>query len=271
MPDLFDAAAAREGAVGAFNVILLEHAEALAEGAERAGRPIALQISQNCLRYHGAVKPIVSATIAVAEAAAVPVVVHLDHADDEELVREVVGLGVPSVMFDASTSPYDENVARTRSVSAWCHARGVAVEAEIGEVGGKDGVHASGARTKPDEAVAFAEATGVNSLAVAVGSSHAKLERDLSVDLDLIRTLRSTVPAPLVLHGSSSLDDDQLRLAVEAGMCKINISTHVNGEFTRGVRTALESRPRNTDPRKYIASGREALAAETARLVTLLG
>lgn len=270
MTTLLAAAAARSGGVGAFNVILLEHAEGLVAGAERAGAPVVLQISENCVRYHGALAPIAAATLAVAEAAAVPVVVHLDHAENPELVHEAVRLGVGSVMFDASKLPYDDNVAATRAVVEHCHARGVAVEAELGEVGGKDGVHAPGARTDPAEAAAFAAATGVDALAVAVGTSHAMRTRDAVVDHDLIAKLRAAVPVPLVLHGSSGVPDAELTRAVEAGMTKVNISTHLNAVFTGAVRDRLAGDPELVDPRRYIAAGRDALAAETARLLGVL-
>src|SRR6266511_1310691 len=145
-------AAAKNGkGVGAFNVIQIEHATALIRGAERAGAPVVLQISENAVKYHGALKPIGVATLAAASAASVPVVVHLDHAMERDLVTEAVSLGFTSVMFDGSKLEYDENVAVTAEVTAFCHDHGVFVEAEIGEVGGKDGVHAPGARTRPDE------------------------------------------------------------------------------------------------------------------------
>ncbi len=267
---LFDCAVAHGGGVGAFNVILLEHAEALVAGAEQAGAPVVLQISQNCVRYHGSLAPITLATQAVAEAAEVPAVVHLDHADDVELVHEAVALGVRSVMFDASALDYDANVAATREVVAFCHARGVAVEAELGEVGGKDGVHAPGVRTDPGEAAAYVAATGVDSLAVAVGTSHAMRTRDAVVDHALIAELRAQVPVPLVLHGSSGVPDAELTRAVENGMTKVNISTHLNAVFTDAVRQRLADDPQLVDPRKYVRAGRDAVAAETARLLGVL-
>lgn len=270
MTDLFDRAVARGGGIGAFNVILLEHAEGLVTGAERAAAPVVLQISQNCVRYHGALEPIAVATLAMARAAAVPVVVHLDHAEDAALVREAVELGVTSVMFDASTLDYADNVAATRAVVDHCHARGVTVEAELGEVGGKDGVHAPGARTDPAEAVAFVEATGVDSLAVAVGTSHAMRTRDAVVDHNLVAALRAAVPVPLVLHGSSGVPDEELTKAVAAGMTKVNIATHLNAVFTGAVRARLDDDPGLVDPRRYVSAGRDALAAETARLLGVL-
>lgn len=257
--------------IGAFNVVLLEHAEAIVEGAERAGLPVILQISQNAARYHGSFEPIAAASLAIARAAGVPAIVHLDHAEDVDLVHAAVELGVQSVMFDGSALPYDENVATTRAVVDLCHDHGVRVEAELGEVGGKDGVHAPGARTRPDEAAAFVAATGVDSLAVAVGTSHAMTDRVATVDRELIARLAAEVGVPLVLHGSSGLSDDELVAARDAGMTKINISTHLNGLFTAAARQALSADAALVDPRRYISPARDAVAREVQRLLTLLG
>ncbi len=266
---LQEAAAAGRG-VGAFNVFSLEHAEALVAGAARAGTPVVLQLSQNAVRYHGSLAPIALATLALARAADVRAVVHLDHATDVDLVHEAVDLGVGSVMFDGSELSYDENVATTAAVVAHCHVRGVDVEAELGEVGGKDGVHAPGVRTRPDEAVAFVAATGVDALAVAVGSSHAMTERSAALDLELIMELKAAVPVPLVLHGSSGVPDDEIVRAVRAGMTKINIATHLSKVFTAAVRVVLHDQPKLVDSRKYLGPARDAMAVETARLLVMV-
>ena len=142
------ARAAGRGA-GAFNVIGIEHAEAILTGAESAGAAVVLQISENCAAYHGGLAPVAAAVLAAARSAAVPAAVHLDHATSAELVREAVALGLGSVMYDASVLPYADNVAATAAIAAWCHDRGVFVEAELGEVGGKDGVHAAGRADRP--------------------------------------------------------------------------------------------------------------------------
>ena len=257
-------------AIGAFNVILLEHAEALVAGAELAKLPVILQISQNCVNYHKAIKPISVATIAIAESSLVPVSVHLDHAESEELVKEALDLGYDSVMFDGSKLSYVDNVAASARMAALCTTYGATLEVEIGEVGGKDGVHAPGVRTNPLEAKAFAEATGTDLLAVAVGSSHAMTTRDATLDFDLIQEIAKTVGVPLVLHGSSGVSDLDLQRAVKAGMSKINIATHLNNVFTHEVRRALETNPTLVDPRKYIGPGRDSVAAEVARLLTVL-
>lgn len=268
---LLQQARERQAALGAFNVFSLEHAEALIAGAEAARMPVVLQISQNAVRYHKTLAPIALATLELARHAQVEAVVHLDHATDIELVADAIELGCTSVMYDASVLDYDDNVASTASVVRRCHARGVDVEAELGEVGGKDGVHAPGARTDPEQAARFVAATGVDALAVAVGSSHAMTERTASLDLDLIGRLREAVPVPLVLHGSSGVPDDEILRAVRAGMTKINIATHMNKVFTQVVRDRLAADPRLVDSRKYLGPARDAVADEAERLLRLLG
>jgi fructose-bisphosphate aldolase, class II len=269
LTDVMAPAAVSGTGLGAFNVFSIEHAEALTAAADTAGTPVVLQISQNAVRYHGSLAPIGLATLALARTATVPMVVHLDHATDGSLVEEAVELGFGSVMFDASAMPYSENVAATAAIVRRCHDAGLDVEAELGEVGGKDGVHGSGVRTRPEEAVAFVDATGIDALAVAVGSSHAMTERRVALDLELISALRGAVPVPLVLHGSSGVPDEELVRAVKAGMTKINIATHLNQVFTNSVRATLAANPSMVDSRRYLGPARDAVATEAARLLLM--
>ena len=269
MADLVRRAGSSGAGIGAFNVIQLEHAEGIVAGAEQAGRPVVLQVSENTVAYHGTLAPLARACLAVADAASVEVVVHLDHATRTDLVEQAVDLGLPSLMYDASALSHDDNVAATRSVVADAHAAGVWVEAELGEVGGKDGVHAPGARTRPDEAASYVAETGVDALAVAVGSSHAMLTRDAVLDDALIAEITAAVPVPLVLHGSSGVPDEGLRRAVGHGIRKVNIATQLNKVMSAAVREALDD-PALVDPRRYLGPGRDAVACEVARLLTLL-
>ena len=264
-----DAAAAGRG-VAAFNVITVEHAEAIVAGAERAGLPVILQISQNAVTFHGGrLGPIAAATAAVAESSTVDCALHLDHVEDVELLRQAPDHRFGSVMYDGSKLPYAENVAATTEAASFCHANGLWLESELGEVGGKDGAHAPGVRTDPGEARDFVATTGVDALAVAVGSSHAMTSRSASLDHELIARLHETVPVPLVLHGSSGVPDDDLAAAVRAGMVKINIGTALNIAFTAAVRDALTDE-RLVDPRKYLAPARDAMAATVAHFLTVL-
>jgi len=257
--------------VGAFNLTLIEHAEALAAAAERANAPLILQISENCVKYHGSLEPIGLAALEIARQASVPVAVHLDHAEDVTLIHRAVGLGFTSVMYDGSKLADDDNRATTRDVVEFCHRQGVAVEAELGEIGGKDGAHAPGIRTDPQDAKKFVEDTGVDSLAVAVGSSHAMASRDAMLDLDLVSRLAVAVAVPLVLHGSSGVSDETLSAVVQTGVSKVNIATYLNAVFTSAVRAHLAADPSAVDTRSYIRSGRDAMADETYRLLGVLG
>lgn len=259
-------AAQRKQGIGAFNVIHLETAEAIVAAAENANLPVILQVSHNCIRYHGALEPIAKAMLALAEASSANVAVHLDHCEDVELAKQAIDLGFDSVMYDGSTLSYEENVAATREVVEYAHERGRTVEAELGEIGGKT-AHTPGVRTDPNEAEEFVAATGVDGLAVAVGSEHAMQERTASLDLDLISELRDRLDVPLVLHGSSGVPDEEIVKGIHAGMTKINVSTHLNGFFTRAIREYLDENPTVTDSRKYIKAGREALSAEAQRML----
>jgi fructose-bisphosphate aldolase class II len=256
--------------LAAFNVVHLENAEAFAAAAESTGLPVVMQISQNAAKYHGALAPIALATLEVARRCTQDVVVHLDHADDLDLVAEALELGFTSIMYDGSKLPDAENRARTREVVRAAHARGVSVEAELGEVGGKDGVHDPSARTDPGDAARFVADTGVDLLAVAVGSSHAMTTRDAALDLDLIRAIASRVEVPLVLHGSSGVSDAGIRDAVAAGMTKINVSTHLNKVTTAAVRGVLTGEAPPADTRKWFGPGRDAGREEAVRLLEVI-
>ncbi|MEU6032222.1 class II fructose-bisphosphate aldolase [Streptomyces tauricus] len=270
--DLVSKAAAAGRAVAAFNVITLEHAEAITAGAAAAGAPgVILQISENAIRFHGGRPgPIARAAAEVGKACDVDVALHMDHVTDMELLRTAADAGFSSVMFDAGAQPYADNLAATRAAVRWAHGAGLWLEAELGYVGGKPdapaSAHAAGVRTDPQEAERYVADTGVDALAVAVGSSHAMTERSATLDHALIERLRKAVPVPLVLHGSSGVGDDDLRQAVRAGIVKINIGTALNVAFTGAVRETLAERPDLTDPRPYVAKGREAMA-ETVQVL----
>jgi fructose-bisphosphate aldolase, class II len=263
--ELVAAAAEAGSGVAAFNVITLEHAEAILRGAERAGTAVILQISQNAVKFHGGrVRPITAGVAALAGLMDAPAALHLDHVDDVELLRQAADAGFSSVMFDAGARAYADNLELTRSAADWAHANGLWLEAELGYVGGKAdaplSAHAEGVRTDPDEASAFVTETGVDALAVAVGSSHAMTTRTATLDVDLISRLSDRLPVPLVLHGSSGVPDAEVAKAVFAGIRKVNIGTAMNVALTAAVRRVLDGDPALVDPRKYLAPGREAMA-----------
>ena len=173
-------------------------------------------------------------------------------------------------MYDGSKLDFASNVATSKQMTELAHSYGATIEVELGEIGGKDGVHAPGVRTDPQEARSFVEETGVDLLAVAVGSSHAMTSRDAQLDFELIKELHAAVPVPLVLHGSSGVSDPDLQTAIRSGMRKINIATHLNHVFTDAVRSLIATDAKMVDPRKYIGKARGDVASEVARLLTLL-
>lgn len=270
---LVEDAAGRGGGIAAFNVVTLEHAEGIVGGAAKAGSPVILQVSENTAAFHGTLRPVTAALVALAQESAVPVALHLDHVEAAHLWQQAAAAGYSSVMVDGGALPYDRNVDMTAAAAAALHAQGLAVEAELGYVGGKgtqvSSAHAPGVRTDPTQAAEFVGATGVDALAVAVGSSHAMTERTAELDVDLIAALRDAVPVPLVLHGSSGVPDDALRAAVRAGIVKVNIGTALNVAYSRALRTALANDD-TIDPRAALRSSRNAIAETVAHLLDVV-
>jgi fructose-bisphosphate aldolase class II len=271
---LVEQARQRHGAVAAVNVITIEHAEAIVRAAVQRQTAVILQVSENAVRYHGGLlEPIAAATAAIARHADVPVALHLDHVTDDALLGQAPGSVFSSVMYDAGSLPYDENVERTRAATDLGHSAGLWVEAELGYVGGKpdapQSAHAKGVRTDPDEAAAFVEATGVDALAVAVGSSHAMTSRTARLDVPLIERLHDRLAVPLVLHGSSGVPEEEMRRAVAAGITKVNVGTALNVAMTAAVRAALDDDPALVDPRTYLEPARAAMTRAVLDLLEL--
>ncbi|WP_217567107.1 class II fructose-bisphosphate aldolase [Streptomyces sp. GbtcB7] len=275
--DLVTAAAGARTAVAAFNIITLEHVEAVIAGAESVAAPVVLQVSENAVKFrYGRLLPLARAAAAAAERASVPVALHLDHVQSDDLLRQASAAGFSSVMYDAARLPYEENLAATRAAADWAHAQGLWIEAELGAVGGKNGeppldAHAPGARTDPAEARAFVADSGVDALAVAIGSSHAMTTRTAALDHDRLKRLTAALGVPLVLHGSSGVPDDELAAAVAGGIAKVNVGTALNIAMTGAVREFLAAHPEAVDSRKYLSVGREAMAGTVARLIRVLG
>jgi fructose-bisphosphate aldolase class II len=275
--DLVTAAAGARTAVAAFNIITLEHVEAVIAGAESVVAPVVLQVSENAVKFrYGRLLPLARAAAAAAERASVPVALHLDHVQSDDLLRQASAAGFSSVMYDAARLPYEENLAATRAAADWAHAQGLWIEAELGAVGGKNGeppldAHAPGARTDPAEARAFVADSGVDALAVAIGSSHAMTTRTAALDHDRLKRLTAALGVPLVLHGSSGVPDDELAAAVAGGIAKVNVGTALNIAMTGAVREFLAAHPEAVDSRKYLSVGREAMAETVARLIRVLG
>lgn len=252
-------AQANHYAIGAFNVENMEMVQAVVEAAEQLRSPVIIQTTPGTLKY--APPELYYANVAaLADAATVPVVMHLDHGSSFELALRAFRAGYTSIMIDGSHSPFEENIALTQPVAAACHAGNVPVEAELGKVGGKeddlDGGSGNG-YTVPEEAAEFVEKTGVDSLAVAVGTAHGVYKGIPKLDLDRISRIRELVSIPLVLHGTSGVPDDTVRECIARGMCKVNYATDLRIAYTRGVREYLAKDPAVYDPKKYSALGRK--------------
>ena len=269
--ELVAAAAKAEAGIVGFNIIHLESAEAVVQAAERAGLAVIIQISENCVNYHGGLAPLAEAATALAVRADAPVGLHLDHATTSTLVDEAIGLGLRSVMIDHADAGYSENVRQTRGVVERCHRQQVWVEAELGEVGGKNGVHSPTARTDPAQADSYVRQTGADALAVAIGTSHAMTSHEAVIDFRLLAALRTAVNVPLVLHGSSGVPDCDLARAIRCGITKVNIATRLTSTWTAALRAELAADTNTVDSRRYTAPARTAMSVEAERLLRNLG
>ncbi|WP_033318575.1 class II fructose-bisphosphate aldolase [Streptomyces yerevanensis] len=274
--ELVTRAATERTAVAAFNIITLEHVEAVVAGAESVNAPVILQVSENAVKFRGGrLLPLARAATAAAEQASVPVALHLDHVQSDGLLRQAAEAGFSSVMYDASRLPYAENLTATRTAVQWAHDQGLWIEAELGEVGGKNGrppldAHAPAARTDPAEARAFVADSGVDALAVAIGSVHVMTTRTAVLDHDLLKRLTAALDVPLVLHGSSGLPDAELTAAVAGGITKVNFGTALNLAMTGAIRDFLTAHPETVDSRKYLTVAREAMTEEVARIMRVV-
>lgn len=246
-------------AIGAFNVENMEMVQAVVAAAEELRSPVIIQTTPGTLKY-APPEMYYAIVAAAAQAASVPVVMHLDHGSSFDLAQRALRAGYTSIMIDGSHSPFEENIAITRSVVEICRQAGVSVEAELGKVGGKeddlDGGSGNG-YTVPEEAAEFVERTGVDSLAVAIGTAHGVYKGTPKLDIDRISQIRELVSVPLVLHGTSGVPDDVVRQCISRGMCKVNYATDLRIAFTGGVKEYLSKDPGVYDPKKYSALGRE--------------
>lgn len=292
--EMFKKAYREKYAVGAFNVNNMEIIQGIVDAAKEERAPLILQVSAGARKY---AKPIYLRRLvdAAVEDTGLPVVLHLDHGEDFEICKDCVDDGFTSVMIDGSRYPFEENIALTKKVVDYAHARGVVVEAELGKLAGiEDNVNVSEREatfTDPDEAVEFVERTGVDSLAIAIGTSHGafKFKGEPRLDFERLEKISSLLPGfPLVLHGASSVlpefvdlcneyggdipgargvPEDMLRRATQIGVCKINIDTDLRLALTAAVRQYLSENPSVFDPRKYLGPAREAIRKMVAHKI----
>ena len=264
---------AREGryAVGLFNAVNLELARGILAAAQRTGSPVIMGTAEVLFPY-GPLEEVSYYLIPMAKKAGIPVVIHLDHGLKKETCLKALDLGFTSIMYDCSTDDYDTNVEKVREMAEIAHSRGATIEGELGHVG--DNTDAAEADpsffyTDPDQARDFVEKTGVDALAVAVGTAHGAYKLPPKLDFDRIRAIKEQAKVPLVLHGGSGLTDEDFRQAIRAGISKINIFTDINVAAVRGARQHFVSDDKGLT--ELIPAAVEAVERETAKKMELFG
>ncbi|SET70204.1 class II fructose-bisphosphate aldolase [Lacrimispora sphenoides] len=247
-------------AVGAFNVENMEMVKAVIAAAKELQAPVMLQTTPSTVKY-GTLKTYQALVAAEAEKAGIPVCLHLDHGSSFELAVRAIQAGYTSVMIDGSHEDFEQNIALTKKVTEVAKACGVTVEAELGKVGGKeDDLEAEGdTNTDPAEAREFVERTGVDSLAIAIGTAHGFYADTPVLDKERVSEVKSLVSIPLVLHGASGLRDEDIRECVQRGMCKVNFATELRVAYTDAGKKLIAENPDMFDPKKLGGVGMEAV------------
>lgn len=261
-------------AVGAFNTNNMEIVQAIIEAAEEENSPVILQASQGALQYAG-IRFITAMVRAAVETATVPIVLHLDHGTSFEQTMLCLKHGFSSVMFDGSKYLLRENIERTRKVVDVAHAMGASVEGELGKIGGTEDDITVDERdalfTDPGEAEQFVRESGVDALAVAIGTAHGPYKGVPQLDFDRLEAINKCVDIPIVLHGASGVPADSIRRAIELGVRKINIDTELRQAFTRGVQQVVQHKPGEYDPRKILGPAKAEMKAVIKEKMRLFG
>ena len=281
-------------AIGAFNINNMEFIQAITDAAEEAKSPVILQVSSSAIKY-ARMEYLIKMVEAAVETTTIPIALHLDHGPDFETCKKCIDAGFTSVMIDGSKYDFEENIAVTKQVVDYAHERGVVVEAELGKLAGIEdevNVSADDARyTDPDQAYEFVQRTGVDSLAIAIGTSHGayKFKGDAKLRFDILQKIKEKLPdTPIVLHGASSVvpelldmcnnnggnipgakgcPDEMLRQAGEYGVSKINVDTDLRLAMTAQIRRVFAEDPSVFDPRKYLGAAKEEIKATVAHKI----
>lgn len=246
-------------AVGAFNVENMEMVQAVVAAAEELRSPVIMQTTPSTVKYANLNYFYENVKVAAQESS-VPVVIHLDHGNSFELAMQAYRTGYTSIMIDGSHEGFEDNIALTSAVVKACHPGEVPIEAELGKVGGKEDDLDGGEGdpyTNPQEAAEFVERTGIDSLAVAIGTAHGVYKGVPKLDFSRLSEIRKAVSIPLVLHGTSGVPDEDVAECIKWGICKVNYATDLRIAFTKGINQVLKENPDTIDPKKYNAKGRE--------------
>ncbi len=272
--EILDKANKNYYAVGAFNINNMECLQAIINAAEAKEAPVIIQTSEGAIKYAGL--DYLSAMVKLAaKNTRVPVALHLDHGTTYETIMKCIASGWTSVMIDASKYDLNANIELTKEVVKVAHACGVSVEAELGKLSGvedqisvseKDAIY-----TDPREAVTFVEATGIDSLAIAIGTAHGVYKGEPKLDFDRLKEIKSLLKMPIVLHGASGVGQEDLRKAVELGVNKINIDTDIRLAFKAGCQEVFENTPNEFDTRKICGKARIKMQEVVERKIEIFG
>lgn len=254
-------AQAKGYAVPAFNIHNLETIQAVVNGAVEQKSPVMIAATPGTLKHAG-IKNIVSLVKNAAEDNDIPIALHVDHCIDYDVIASCIECGFTSVMIDASHLPYEENIALTKKVVELAHKASVCVEAELGKIGGvEDDIEVSekdAAYTVPDEALDFVKRTKIDTLAIAIGTAHGLYKGKPELDFVRLKEIAEIIDIPLVLHGASGVDAEDVRKAISLGICKVNIATELKIPFADAIKEVFKNKPSENDPRNYMGAGRAA-------------
>ncbi len=265
-------------AIGAFNASNMEVVQSIIWAAQTKQAPVIVQTSAGAIEYAG-LSTLVRLVQAEATKTAVPVILHLDHGKDLSLIKQCIEAGYTSVMIDASQKNLQDNIKITRAVVEYAHERGVWVEAELGTIIGKEGRQSlAGGRipdedlTNPQQARQFVAATGIDALAVSVGTIHGAFTGQEYIRFELLKDIEEAVPnIPLVLHGASGIADQHLQQAAGRHVCKINVDTELRQAFTKAVAAYFSTKHDSVDPREMLGPAREAVQQVVEAKIELFG
>lgn len=261
-------------AVAAFNVHNMETLQGVVDGALKERAPVIIQTTPGTLKHAG-ISVMGAAVKALADINNIPIALHVDHCSSYKTIIQCIQNGYSSVMIDGSHLPYMENVALVKKVVEAAHFGGIAVEGELGRIGGTEDDLSLDERdatfTVPKEAKAFVEDTDIDTLAIAIGTAHGMYKGEPKLDFERLKKIKDLVDIPLVLHGASGVPDDSIRKAIELGICKINIATEVKLPMARAIQDCFNENPQENDPRVYMGKAKEAVEKVVRQKIRLCG
>ncbi|MFL0248825.1 tagatose bisphosphate family class II aldolase [Clostridium neuense] len=262
-------------AVPAFNIHNLETFRVVVETAAELNSPVIIAGTPGTIDYSGEDYLIAIAKSAAAKHSNIPIAMHLDHFENVERLKHCIDVGFTSAMIDASRMSFEDNIKVTREVVEYAHLNGTVVEAELGMLGGREENvvvdDKAAVYTNPDAAKEFVDKTGIDSLAVAIGTAHGLYKGEPKLDFDRLKEIREKVSVPLVLHGASDVPEDLVKLAIKFGICKVNIATDLKIPFSNAVKEYFKENPDANDPRHYMTPGKEAMKEIVIKKIKMCG